>query len=159
MPWIPRDFPVLRREIGKTFGNKTLSTPERDSNLNLPAIGGKVHCESSGIDHAATELIIAEQYNDYDYSHEDVFLYELRPSLEIVYELRPNLEIVYELRPNLEIVYELRHNLEIVYELRPSLEIVYELWPNLEIVYELRPTHLNQIAEAIIIHFRKEFSI
>nr|CAD7438277.1 unnamed protein product [Timema bartmani] len=31
------------------------STPDRDSNLNLPIIGNLVYCKSSALDHAATE--------------------------------------------------------------------------------------------------------
>nr|CAD7443747.1 unnamed protein product [Timema bartmani] len=33
----------------------TLSTQDRDSNLDLPVIGSLVHCESSALDHAATK--------------------------------------------------------------------------------------------------------
>nr|CAD7448027.1 unnamed protein product [Timema bartmani] len=33
----------------------TLRTPSRDSNLNIPVIGSLVHCESSALDHEATE--------------------------------------------------------------------------------------------------------
>nr|CAD7398832.1 unnamed protein product [Timema cristinae] len=33
----------------------TLSTPDRDSNLDLPVIGSLVYCESSAIDHETTE--------------------------------------------------------------------------------------------------------
>nr|CAD7600202.1 unnamed protein product [Timema genevievae] len=40
------------RESGKT----TLSTPDRDSNLDLPVIGTPVDCESSALDHVATEV-------------------------------------------------------------------------------------------------------
>nr|CAD7602927.1 unnamed protein product [Timema genevievae] len=32
-----------------------MSTPDRDSNLILPVIGSPVYCESSALDHAATE--------------------------------------------------------------------------------------------------------
>nr|CAD7460708.1 unnamed protein product [Timema tahoe] len=40
----------------KTIQEKnTLSTPDRDSNLDLPVIGSLVYCESSALDHAATE--------------------------------------------------------------------------------------------------------
>nr|CAD7195424.1 unnamed protein product [Timema douglasi] len=37
------------------FGKTTLSTPDRDSNLDLPIISSLVYCESSALDHADTE--------------------------------------------------------------------------------------------------------
>nr|CAD7442813.1 unnamed protein product [Timema bartmani] len=44
------------RESGKQlFGKTTLSTPNRDSNLDLPVIDILVYCESSALDHAVTE--------------------------------------------------------------------------------------------------------
>nr|CAD7411428.1 unnamed protein product [Timema poppensis] len=39
----------------KTILEKTLSTPDRDLNLDLPVIGSLVYCESSALDHAATK--------------------------------------------------------------------------------------------------------
>nr|CAD7444209.1 unnamed protein product [Timema bartmani] len=36
-------------------GKTTLSTPDRDSNLNLPVTGSLVYCESSALDHAVTK--------------------------------------------------------------------------------------------------------
>nr|CAD7393876.1 unnamed protein product [Timema cristinae] len=42
------------REIGKT----TLSTPDRDSNLDLPINSSRVYCETSAFDHAAIEADI-----------------------------------------------------------------------------------------------------
>nr|CAD7428518.1 unnamed protein product [Timema monikensis] len=42
------------REIGKT----TLSTPDRDSNLDLPINSSQVYCETSAFDHAAIEADI-----------------------------------------------------------------------------------------------------
>nr|CAD7569618.1 unnamed protein product [Timema californicum] len=41
--------------VENNFGNTTISTPSRDSNLDLPVIGSLVYCESSALDHAATE--------------------------------------------------------------------------------------------------------
>ncbi|CAG2060794.1 unnamed protein product [Timema podura] len=43
------------KESGKLFVKTTFSTPDRDSNLNLPVIGSLVYCESSALDHEATE--------------------------------------------------------------------------------------------------------
>nr|CAD7459682.1 unnamed protein product [Timema tahoe] len=40
----------------KTISEKPLSTPDRDSNLDLPIIGSLVCCESSSLDHAAIEV-------------------------------------------------------------------------------------------------------
>nr|CAD7456793.1 unnamed protein product [Timema tahoe] len=37
------------------FGRKNLNTPDRDSNLDLPIIGSLVYCESSALDHVASE--------------------------------------------------------------------------------------------------------
>nr|CAD7403763.1 unnamed protein product [Timema cristinae] len=46
---------LLGEGVENHFGEKnTLSTPNRDSNLNLPIIGNIVYCESSALDHAAT---------------------------------------------------------------------------------------------------------
>nr|CAD7438736.1 unnamed protein product [Timema bartmani] len=41
---------------GNHFGKTTLSTPNRDSKLNLPVIGSLVYCKSSALDHVATEF-------------------------------------------------------------------------------------------------------
>nr|CAD7415261.1 unnamed protein product [Timema cristinae] len=43
------------RVRGKPFWETSLSTPDRDSNLDLPANGSPVYCESSAFDHVATE--------------------------------------------------------------------------------------------------------
>nr|CAD7458074.1 unnamed protein product [Timema tahoe] len=43
---------LARRESGKT----TLSTLDQDLNLDLPVIGSLVYCESSALNHAATEV-------------------------------------------------------------------------------------------------------
>nr|CAD7424449.1 unnamed protein product [Timema monikensis] len=43
------------RESGKLFRKTTLSTPDQDSILNLSVIGSLVYCESSALNHAATE--------------------------------------------------------------------------------------------------------
>nr|CAD7414367.1 unnamed protein product [Timema poppensis] len=49
-------YPHLRRGRGENhFGKITLSTFDRDSNLELPVIGSLVYCDSSALDHAATE--------------------------------------------------------------------------------------------------------
>nr|CAD7439124.1 unnamed protein product [Timema bartmani] len=41
----------------KTFLEKSLSTPDRYSNLNLPVLFSLIHCESSAaLDHVATEM-------------------------------------------------------------------------------------------------------
>nr|CAD7575645.1 unnamed protein product [Timema californicum] len=45
-------------KIGKPIYKTSLSTPNRDSNLDLPVIGSVVYCESSAIDHVATEVLI-----------------------------------------------------------------------------------------------------
>nr|CAD7403836.1 unnamed protein product [Timema poppensis] len=39
------------------LGKTALGTPDRDSNLDLPVIGSLVYCESSVLDHAATEAV------------------------------------------------------------------------------------------------------
>nr|CAD7587043.1 unnamed protein product [Timema genevievae] len=43
--------------MGNNFGKTTLSTPDRDSNLNPPVIGSLVYCENSTLDHAATKAV------------------------------------------------------------------------------------------------------
>nr|CAD7260057.1 unnamed protein product [Timema shepardi] len=40
------------------FGETTLSTTEQDSSLGLPVIGSLVYCETSALDHAATEACL-----------------------------------------------------------------------------------------------------
>nr|CAD7398316.1 unnamed protein product [Timema cristinae] len=42
------------------FGKTTLSTPNIDSNLDLPVIGSPVYCESSALDHAANEACVRD---------------------------------------------------------------------------------------------------
>nr|CAD7571661.1 unnamed protein product [Timema californicum] len=42
-------------KVENHFEKNTLSTPNRDSNLDLPIIGSLVHCESSSLDHTATK--------------------------------------------------------------------------------------------------------
>nr|CAD7590110.1 unnamed protein product [Timema genevievae] len=46
---------VERERVKKYFGKTTLSTADRDSNLDLPVIGSLVYYESSALDHVATE--------------------------------------------------------------------------------------------------------
>nr|CAD7459209.1 unnamed protein product [Timema tahoe] len=41
--------------VDNHFGKPTLSTPNRDSNLDLPIINSLVYCESSTLDHVTTE--------------------------------------------------------------------------------------------------------
>nr|CAD7193904.1 unnamed protein product [Timema douglasi] len=48
---------VRRRE--NHFGKTTLSTTDRDSNLDLSDISSLVYCESSALDHAATEAALS----------------------------------------------------------------------------------------------------
>nr|CAD7262000.1 unnamed protein product [Timema shepardi] len=43
------------RRVENNFGKTVLSTPNRDSNLDLPVIGSLVYCESDALDHVATE--------------------------------------------------------------------------------------------------------
>nr|CAD7444305.1 unnamed protein product [Timema bartmani] len=43
------------RALKNNFGETPLCTPDRDSDLDLPVIGSLVYCESSALDHAATE--------------------------------------------------------------------------------------------------------
>nr|CAD7440679.1 unnamed protein product [Timema bartmani] len=53
-------YPYLRRgRVEKHLGKTSLSTPDRDSNLDLPVFGNLVHSESSTLDHAATEASYA----------------------------------------------------------------------------------------------------
>nr|CAD7599251.1 unnamed protein product [Timema genevievae] len=48
------------RESGKPFRGEKLNTPDRDLNLDLPVVGSLVYCESSALDHAATEEEMAK---------------------------------------------------------------------------------------------------
>nr|CAD7406072.1 unnamed protein product [Timema cristinae] len=49
-------YPHLRGgRVGIHFGKNTLITPDRDSKLDLPVFDSLVYCESSALDHAATE--------------------------------------------------------------------------------------------------------
>nr|CAD7452944.1 unnamed protein product [Timema tahoe] len=50
--------PHLRgRRVENHFGKTTLSTPDQDSNLDLPVIGSLVYYESSALDHAVFEAV------------------------------------------------------------------------------------------------------
>ncbi|CAG2056470.1 unnamed protein product [Timema podura] len=42
-------------KVGKHFGTTTLSTPDRDSNLDLPIISSLVYCKSSALDYVIIE--------------------------------------------------------------------------------------------------------
>nr|CAD7435207.1 unnamed protein product [Timema monikensis] len=46
---------VSEGRVKNNLGKSTLSTPDRDSSLALPVISSLVHCESSALDHKATE--------------------------------------------------------------------------------------------------------
>nr|CAD7392870.1 unnamed protein product [Timema cristinae] len=48
--------------VANNFGKTTLSTPSLDSNLDLPVIGSLVYCESSALDHVATETRRVENH-------------------------------------------------------------------------------------------------
>nr|CAD7588458.1 unnamed protein product [Timema genevievae] len=49
-------YPPLRGgRVENYFEGTTLSTPDRELNLNIPVISSLVYCESSALDHAATE--------------------------------------------------------------------------------------------------------
>nr|CAD7269519.1 unnamed protein product [Timema shepardi] len=52
--YVKNDVPV--NDVALLEGKTTLSTPDRDSNLDLPVIGGLVYCENDGLEHAATEV-------------------------------------------------------------------------------------------------------
>nr|CAD7405760.1 unnamed protein product [Timema poppensis] len=72
-PHFQRDFPevyiiISKEEVYLHFrggrvkyhlGKTTFNTPEpdQDSNINLPVIGSLVYCESSSLDHVATETV------------------------------------------------------------------------------------------------------
>nr|CAD7588214.1 unnamed protein product [Timema genevievae] len=45
----------VERESGKPIWKTTINTLDRDSNLDIPVTGSLVYCESSTLDHAATE--------------------------------------------------------------------------------------------------------
>nr|CAD7261452.1 unnamed protein product [Timema shepardi] len=51
------------RRVENHFEKNTLNIPKQDLNLDLPSIGSLVYCESSALDHAATELS-SEMYQD-----------------------------------------------------------------------------------------------
>ncbi|CAG2057525.1 unnamed protein product, partial [Timema podura] len=57
VPW--EVYPNLRGGRAESFLN-TLSTPDRDSNLDLPVISSLVYCKSSASDHPATETLPSE---------------------------------------------------------------------------------------------------
>nr|CAD7261449.1 unnamed protein product [Timema shepardi] len=52
--WRESGKPLWKTILENHFG-KNLTTPDRDSNLNLPIIGSLVYCKSSVLDHAASE--------------------------------------------------------------------------------------------------------
>nr|CAD7569758.1 unnamed protein product [Timema californicum] len=55
----PGSVPLFAwRESENHFGNTTLGTPERDSNLYFLIIGGLVYFESSALDHAANRSVL-----------------------------------------------------------------------------------------------------
>nr|CAD7404729.1 unnamed protein product [Timema cristinae] len=47
--------PAFAERVENHLGNTTLSIPDRESNLDLPVIGTLFYCESSALDHAATQ--------------------------------------------------------------------------------------------------------
>nr|CAD7461217.1 unnamed protein product [Timema tahoe] len=49
--------PAFAWRMENNFGKTTLSTPDQDSNLDLPIIGGLVYCESDALEYAATEAV------------------------------------------------------------------------------------------------------
>nr|CAD7454491.1 unnamed protein product [Timema tahoe] len=50
-------YPYLHGgKVKNRFGKTNLSAPDRDSNLDFTVIGSPVHCDSSALDHAATEV-------------------------------------------------------------------------------------------------------
>nr|CAD7423497.1 unnamed protein product [Timema monikensis] len=64
--WVKRSFVRTNEELlelGQTqprrvehyFGKTILSTPDLDSNLDLPVIGRLIHCESDALDYEATK--------------------------------------------------------------------------------------------------------
>nr|CAD7417696.1 unnamed protein product [Timema poppensis] len=48
---------VSEGRVENNLGKTTLGTPDRDSSLGLPVISSLVYCESSALDHAATEAV------------------------------------------------------------------------------------------------------
>nr|CAD7568158.1 unnamed protein product [Timema californicum] len=48
-------------ESGKPFWKIVLNTPDQDANLNLPVIGSLVYCESSALDHVASEMVLLNE--------------------------------------------------------------------------------------------------
>nr|CAD7441952.1 unnamed protein product [Timema bartmani] len=60
-------YPHLRGgRVKNQFVKTTLSTPDRDSNLNLPVIGILVYCESSALAHVATEAMNVSKFQKFD---------------------------------------------------------------------------------------------
>nr|CAD7258882.1 unnamed protein product [Timema shepardi] len=51
-------------ESGKPFWKIVLNTPDQDANLNLPVIGSLVYCESSALDHVASEMVLLNENGD-----------------------------------------------------------------------------------------------
>nr|CAD7458112.1 unnamed protein product [Timema tahoe] len=47
---------IVLGRVENHFDKTTSSTPDKDSNLDLPVIGSLVYCESSALDHAATKV-------------------------------------------------------------------------------------------------------
>nr|CAD7462700.1 unnamed protein product [Timema tahoe] len=74
----------LGKRVEDHFGKTTLSTPNRDSNIDLPVIGSLVYCKSSALDHADTE----EGYITTGYNIEE----EKMLLLAVVLEDEENLE-------------------------------------------------------------------
>nr|CAD7400198.1 unnamed protein product [Timema cristinae] len=56
---------VVAARIDLSRWKITLSTPDQDSNLNIPIISSLVYCESSALDHAATKV---ETYHPHPHS-------------------------------------------------------------------------------------------
>ncbi|CAG2056526.1 unnamed protein product [Timema podura] len=54
--YLDKVYPHLHGIVENHFGKNTLSTRNRDSNLELPIIGSLVCCESSALDHAVNKL-------------------------------------------------------------------------------------------------------
>nr|CAD7589024.1 unnamed protein product [Timema genevievae] len=50
------------KELNTILDENTLSQPEWNSNLDVPVMGSLVYCESSALDHAATEVGRVENY-------------------------------------------------------------------------------------------------
>nr|CAD7601875.1 unnamed protein product [Timema genevievae] len=55
-------WPHLYRGRGEIhLGKPTLSTPDRDSNLDFPVIGSLVYCKSSALNHVATKVALGTE--------------------------------------------------------------------------------------------------